>query len=68
MIKHMVEDPTGFSLADQMRIDEFEVSRRKELLQFEQEDIDLLVNLNPVRTPETMTKELLVEPLLLAEV
>ncbi|TDJ44368.1 MAG: aromatic ring-hydroxylating dioxygenase subunit alpha [Gammaproteobacteria bacterium] len=29
-------------------------------MEIAQEDIDLLVNLNPVRTPETMTKELLV--------
>jgi hypothetical protein len=29
-------------------------------MEIAQEDIDLLVKLNPVRTPETMTKELLV--------
>ena len=29
-------------------------------MEIAQEDIDLLVNLNPVRTPETNTKEILV--------
>ncbi len=43
----MTEDPTGYSLADQMRIDEFEVERRKELLKFEPEDAEWLIAVKP---------------------